>query len=130
MEKGLEGAFIPPPLLPPWIVEERSDEATPGATVARPTALALGERGYSFTQAPFAFDDFTAASMKARPLTPSSMVGKCTPLGGFLPDARGFDRVRDLAVDVGEAFEIALGMAGRNARHPRRRRRRNPGRRG
>jgi hypothetical protein len=41
---------------------------------------------YSFTQAPFAFEDLTAASTKARPLTPSSMVGKCTPSGGFFPE--------------------------------------------
>ena len=41
---------------------------------------------YSFTQAPFAFEDFTAASTKARPFTPSSMVGKCTPSGGFWPE--------------------------------------------
>ena len=40
---------------------------------------------YGFTHLPLAFDDLTAASMKARPLTPSSMVGKCTALGGFLP---------------------------------------------
>jgi len=41
---------------------------------------------YSFTQAPFAFEDFTAASTKARPFTPSSIVGKCTPSGGFVPE--------------------------------------------
>ena len=40
---------------------------------------------YGLTHLPFAFDDFTAASTKARPLTPSSMVGKWTPFGGFLP---------------------------------------------
>ena len=85
LEKGLEGAFIPPPLLPSWIVEERSDEATQEQRRAT-DAAALGERGYSFTQAPFAFEDFTAASTKASPFTPSSMVGKCTPSGGFVPD--------------------------------------------
>ncbi len=41
---------------------------------------------YGFTHFALAFDDLTAASMKARPLTPSSMVGNWTPLGGFLPD--------------------------------------------
>jgi hypothetical protein len=40
---------------------------------------------YGFTHLPLAFDDLTAASTKARPLTPSSMVGKCTARGGFLP---------------------------------------------
>jgi hypothetical protein len=78
-------AFIPPLLLAPWIVEERSDEATQEQRRAT-DAAALGERGYSFTQAPFAFEDFTAASTKARPFTPSSMVGKCTPSGGFDPE--------------------------------------------
>src|ERR1700686_1087125 len=48
LEKGLEGAFIPPPLLPAWIVEERSDEATQEQRRAT-DAAALGERGYSFT---------------------------------------------------------------------------------
>src|SRR5580692_2923269 len=38
-----------------------------------------------FTHLPLAFDDLTAASTKARPLTPSSMVGKCADLSGFLP---------------------------------------------
>ena len=42
--------------------------------------------GYSFTQAPLAFEDFTAASTKARPFTPSSMVGNSTPAGGFCPE--------------------------------------------
>ena len=39
LEKGLEGAFIPPPLLPPWIVEERSDEATQEQRHAAPGLL-------------------------------------------------------------------------------------------
>jgi hypothetical protein len=38
-----------------------------------------------FTHLPLAFDDLTAASMNARPLTPSSMVGKCADLIGFFP---------------------------------------------
>ena len=87
--KCLEGAFIPPPVLPPWIVIARS-EATkqPRSNVTRPRGCeeaALGERCYNFTQAPFAFDDFTAASTKARPFTPSSIVGNSTPSGGFIP---------------------------------------------
>jgi hypothetical protein len=40
---------------------------------------------YGFTHLPLALDDFTAASTKASPLTPSSMVGKWTPSGGFSP---------------------------------------------
>ena len=40
---------------------------------------------HGFTHLPLAFDDLTAASTKARPLTPSSMVGKWTDLSGFLP---------------------------------------------
>jgi hypothetical protein len=39
----------------------------------------------SFTQAPLAFDDFTAASTKATPLTPSTMVGNSHSAGGCLP---------------------------------------------
>src|SRR5580658_3439119 len=52
----------------------------PGTTRAlmedylRVAASALGPHG--FTHLPLAFDDLTAASTKARPLTPSSMVGK------------------------------------------------------
>ncbi len=33
------------------------------------------------------FADFTQASMKAMPATPSSMPGNCTSLSGFLPRA-------------------------------------------
>jgi|SRR5580698_509006 hypothetical protein len=40
---------------------------------------------HGLTHLPLAFDDLTAASTKARPLTPSSMVGKWTDLSGFLP---------------------------------------------
>jgi hypothetical protein len=40
---------------------------------------------YSFTHLPLAFDDLTAASTNSRPLTPSSMVGKCADLSGFFP---------------------------------------------
>ena len=39
-----------------------------------------------------------------------------------LPLRRRADRRGRLAIDVGEAFQIALGMARRHARHPRRRR--------
>jgi hypothetical protein len=45
----------------------------------------LGQVFAGFTHLPFAFDDSTAASMKAMPLTPSSTPGKCAPSGGFLP---------------------------------------------
>jgi len=38
---------------------------------------------YGFIYLPLDLWDFTAASMKARPLTPSSMVGNWTPCGGF-----------------------------------------------
>ena len=63
--------------------------ATP--RMCRGRARRRGERGYSFTQAPFAFEDFTAASTRARPFAPSSMLGKCTPSectpsGGFVPE--------------------------------------------
>ncbi len=40
---------------------------------------------HGFTHLPLAFDDLTAASTNARPLTPSSIVGKCADLSGFLP---------------------------------------------
>jgi hypothetical protein len=40
---------------------------------------------YGFTHLPLAFDDLTAASTNSSPLTPSSMVGKCADLSGFLP---------------------------------------------
>src|ERR1700687_5547089 len=40
---------------------------------------------HGFTHLPLAFDDLTAASTNARPLTPSSMVGKWADLSGFLP---------------------------------------------
>ncbi len=40
---------------------------------------------YGFTHCPLALDDLTAASMKARPLTPSSIVGNWAPSGGFPP---------------------------------------------
>src|ERR1700679_1260352 len=36
--------------------------------------------------------------------------------GEFLLRTGGFDRFGDFAVDIGEAFEIALGVAGGNAR--------------
>jgi len=35
----------------------------------------FGSLAYSFVQAPFFFDDFTQASTKATPSTPSSTVG-------------------------------------------------------
>ena len=38
--------------------------------------------------------------------------GKCAPLRRLLALARGFDGERYFAVDVGEAFEVALGVAG------------------
>jgi len=47
---------------------------------------AMSAEPHGFTHLPLAFDDLTAASTKAIPLTPSSMVGKCVPLGGFLPE--------------------------------------------
>jgi hypothetical protein len=37
---------------------------------------ARSSTAYSFVHFPFAFEDFTAASINARPLTPSSIVGK------------------------------------------------------
>jgi hypothetical protein len=40
-------------------------------------------------------------------------------LGRPLTRTRSFDRGRDLDVNIGEAFEIALGMARRNARDAR-----------
>src|ERR1700722_7193499 len=40
---------------------------------------------YGFPHLPLAFDDLTAASTNSIPLTPSSMVGKCADLSGFLP---------------------------------------------
>src|ERR1700722_19685849 len=40
---------------------------------------------HGLTHLPLAFDDLTAASTNSRPLTPSSMVGKCADLSGFLP---------------------------------------------
>src|ERR1700722_11623847 len=43
---------------------------------------------------------------------------KMNAFGRFLAVARGFDRFGDLAVDIGEALEIALRVPGRNARHP------------
>jgi hypothetical protein len=40
---------------------------------------------YSFTHAPFASDERIAASMKARPFTPSATLGKCAPAGALSP---------------------------------------------
>jgi len=43
-----------------------------------------------FTQAPFAFDDLTAATMNLMPFTPSSMVGNATPSGAVFPSRAAF----------------------------------------
>ena len=40
---------------------------------------------YSFVHLPLAREDFTQASMKAMPATPSAMPGKATSLSAFLP---------------------------------------------
>ena len=63
-----------PPGLDPGVARNDGDARQPSRS-----------RRYGFTHLPLAFDDLTAASTKARPLTPSSMVGKFTDFAGFLP---------------------------------------------
>ena len=60
-------------------------------------------------------DELDAASAvdQAGNCTAGSAVGRAGRAGA--------DRLRDLGIERGEGLEIALGMAGRNARHPRRR---------
>src|SRR3984885_10008550 len=63
---------------------QRLEEIDSGLGNGAPEQMASAAL-YGFTHLPLAFDDFTAASTNARPLTPSSMVGKWADLSGFLP---------------------------------------------
>ena len=68
-------------------IESRAKSHTPRFDGARRRSAFRHSAGapYGFTHLPLAFDDLTAASTNARPLTPSSIVGKCADLSGFLP---------------------------------------------
>ena len=68
-------------------IESRAESHTPRFDGARRRRAFRHSAGapHGFTHLPLAFDDLTAASTNARPLTPSSMVGKWTDLSGFLP---------------------------------------------
>ena len=72
----------------------------------------------SATHTPPARLDRIAASMKATPATPSSIVGNMTPSQRRAGAAR-LDRHRDFRIDGREGLEIAFRMAGRNARDAR-----------
>lgn len=72
---------VPRSFEPAWnstMVSFEDARSSPGQRMARQTLL-------YFTHCPFALEDLTAASMKARPLTPSAMVGNRTPAGSFSP---------------------------------------------
>ena len=68
-------------------IESRAESHTPRFDGARRRRAFRHSAGapHGFTHLPLAFDDLTAASTNARPLTPSSMVGKWTDFSGFLP---------------------------------------------
>ena len=113
MEKDLEGAFIPPLLLPPWIVEERSDAATSRdpSDVTRPRSAAP-RAPLQLHPGPVRLRGLHRRLDEGEALHAVLDGGEMHALWRLRPRARGFDRERDLAVDVGEAFEATLGLQG------------------
>jgi len=81
---GPFGKALPRPGTDSLIVAQALERIDSGLVNRGPTEPGSAV-SYSFTHRPFAFDDLTAASTKARPLTPSSMVGKWTGFGAALP---------------------------------------------